>query len=150
MKIKLAEWASIAEILGAVAIVISLLFVGFQISDGTRETRAATVHASLDTEMFFQAEVMRYAGPWHRILAGEPLADGEEAQRGAALYTMYMTQQENRFQQANSGYLSEPPKFGLALITPFYDIWRGSGGALGRSPEFLEWLDNQRHQRLAE
>ena len=54
MKIKLADWASIAEILGAVAIVISLVFVGFQINDGNRETRAATTQAILDSEMFFR------------------------------------------------------------------------------------------------
>ena len=39
MKIKLAEWASIAEILGAVAIVVSLLFVGFQIQQGNQFAR---------------------------------------------------------------------------------------------------------------
>ena len=36
MKLKLSEWASIAEVLSAVAIVVSLVFVGLQISDGNR------------------------------------------------------------------------------------------------------------------
>jgi hypothetical protein len=39
MKLKLSEWANIAEVLGAVAIVVSLIFVRVQISDGNRETR---------------------------------------------------------------------------------------------------------------
>jgi hypothetical protein len=68
MKLKLSDWASIAEILGAIAIVVSLLFVGFQISDSNRETRAATVQAALDSEMVFQAEIARYAGTWARAI----------------------------------------------------------------------------------
>ena len=41
MTLKLSEWANVAEVLGAVAIVVSLIFVGVQISDGKRETRLA-------------------------------------------------------------------------------------------------------------
>ena len=75
MNQKLSDWASIAEILGAVAIVISLVFVGFQISDGNRETRAATTQAALDAEMAFQAELMRYANEWQRVILDGDMSD---------------------------------------------------------------------------
>ena len=44
MKIKLADLASIAEIVGAAAIVISLIYVGVQVNDSTRAVRSATAN----------------------------------------------------------------------------------------------------------
>lgn len=46
MKIKLSECAQIAEIVSAVAIVLSLIFVGFQLKDNARATRSATANAA--------------------------------------------------------------------------------------------------------
>ena len=42
MKLKLSEVASIAEIIGAVAIIVSLVYVGIQVNDSTRAVRSAT------------------------------------------------------------------------------------------------------------
>ena len=44
MKQKLSEIASIAEIIGAIAIVVSLVYVGIQVNDSTRATRSATAN----------------------------------------------------------------------------------------------------------
>ena len=44
MKNNLSDWAHIAEIIGTFAIVVSLGFVGFQISGNTIEMRAMTAH----------------------------------------------------------------------------------------------------------
>ena len=44
MKLKLSELASIAEVIGAVAIVISLIYVGVQVNDSTRAVRSATAN----------------------------------------------------------------------------------------------------------
>ena len=43
-KSKLADSASIAEIIGAVAIVVSLVYVGIQVNDSTRAVRSATAN----------------------------------------------------------------------------------------------------------
>jgi hypothetical protein len=55
MKLKLSDWASIAEILGAVAIVISLVYVGQQVRESARQTelntnavQAATLQGMVD------------------------------------------------------------------------------------------------------
>lgn len=51
-KIRLNEWANIAEIAGTAAVVISLIFVGVQINQNTVATRAAAsqaVHGSFAT-----------------------------------------------------------------------------------------------------
>jgi predicted phage tail protein len=44
MKRTLQDWANLAEIIGNAAIIISLVFVGLQISDNTREMRSAAAH----------------------------------------------------------------------------------------------------------
>lgn len=44
MKFKLSELSSIAEIIGAVAVVISLLYVGAQVRDSARAVRSAAVN----------------------------------------------------------------------------------------------------------
>ncbi len=46
MKLKLSDCASIAEVVGAIAIVISLIYVGIQVSDSTRAVRSATANAT--------------------------------------------------------------------------------------------------------
>ncbi len=44
MKFKLSELASVAEIIGAVAIIVSLIYVGVQVNDSTRSVRSATAN----------------------------------------------------------------------------------------------------------
>lgn len=44
MKLKLSEMASIAEVVGAIAIIISLVYVGIQLDDSTRAVRSATAN----------------------------------------------------------------------------------------------------------
>ena len=45
---KLADYS---EIIGSIAVVLSLIFVGIQLNDGNLETRAATTQAALQSEM---------------------------------------------------------------------------------------------------
>ena len=47
MKLKLSECAQIAEIVSAFAIVLSLIFVGFQLQDNAKATRSATANATV-------------------------------------------------------------------------------------------------------
>lgn len=39
-KLTLADWANIGEVIGAIAVVISLLYVGIQVCEHTEEMRA--------------------------------------------------------------------------------------------------------------
>ena len=146
MNRKLSDWASVAEIVAAVGVILSLIFVGLQISDGNRETRAATIQASLDSEMFVQSQMLRYADTWEKVVTGVPLSDGEETRKGIVIFNMLMTLNENRFHQFNSGYLENEPTSieEVVLDFPFYETWRGSGGARARSRDFLEHLERLR------
>ncbi len=142
----LQDWGAIGELLGGVAIIVSLLYVGLQIKHGNRETRAAMLQATLDSEMSLQAEAMRYAGTWEKIVTGVHFADVDETRRAILLYNMAMTLFQNRFYQFKTVYLDHPPVTEEVVTFPMYEIWRGSGGAKNRSPEFLEFLDRQ-HER---
>ena len=44
MNLKLSDMASIAEVIGAVAIVVSLIYVGVEVNDSTRAVRSATAN----------------------------------------------------------------------------------------------------------
>ena len=99
----LQDWGAIGEMLGGFAIIVSLLYVGLQIRHGNRETRAATLQATLDTEMSLQSEAMRYAGTWEKIVSGVHIADGEETRRAILLYNMMMTLYQNRYYQFKRG-----------------------------------------------
>ena len=79
---KLSDWASIAEIIAAVGVILSLIFVGLQINEGNQETRAATVQAAADGEAFVIATTLNHAGLWQKVITGAPLDRGEET-RGA-------------------------------------------------------------------
>ena len=149
---KLSDWASLAEIVAAVGVILSLLFVGFQIQDGNRERIAATIQAALDSEMAFQAEVARHAGTWDKVSRGLALAEGEETRLAITLFGMLMTVYENQFHQYNSGYLSRPPSELLetAVHFPVFELWRATGGAVSRSPEFIRLADETRERMLRE
>ena len=142
----LQDWGAIGELLGGVAIIVSLLYVGLQIKHGNRETRANTLQATLDSEMSLQTEAMRYAGTWDKIVTGVHLADAEETRRAILLFNMMMTLYQNRYYQFKTGYLDHPPVTEEVVTFPMYEIWRASVGAKNRSAEFLEFLDRQ-HER---
>ena len=148
---KLSDWASIAEIVAAFGVIVSLIFVGFQIADGNNETRAATTQAALDSEMFLQSHMLKYAGTWEKVSSGLPLEEGEETRRGILIMNMLMTLNENRFHQVNSGYLEHGiNNFEIVLNFPFFETWRASGGARARSTEFLDFIDHARERNTTQ
>lgn len=141
MKLKLSDWSSVAEIVAAIGVILSLLFVGFQISDGNRETRAATIQAALDSEIAVNTEMMRYADTWEKVSSGEPIPDRTEARRAVVLFNSLMMIYENRYFQYQAGYIEQEPNVRALTRMPFFDTWRSSGGARNRSPSFLEYID---------
>ena len=122
---KLPDLASGAEVIAAVGVIVSLVFVGYQIKDGNQEARAATLQAASDSEMFVQSQFLRYADTWAKIVAGSPLSEGRETQKGLTLFNMLMTLNENRFHQTKSGFLDQYLiNIDITLDFPFYEIWR--------------------------
>ena len=59
MKLKLSEMASVAEVVGAVAIVISLVYVGIQVNDSTRAVMSASANDAAAMAQAWYLEIGR-------------------------------------------------------------------------------------------
>ena len=147
IKLKLNELALIAEIVAAVGVIFSLIFVGFQISDGSNETRAATIQAASDAESYMNVTLIAYSGTWDKVVVGAPLDSGEETRRGIILFNLMMTENENRYRQYRSGYLdsqswdSRLENLRSIVKMPIFKEWRASFGGRGHTAEFLRLVD---------
>ena len=53
----LQDWANLAEIIGTAAIIFSLLFVGLQIADNTKEMRSSAAHNATESLQNWYVEI---------------------------------------------------------------------------------------------
>jgi len=145
----LSTISNLAEIFSASMIIVSLLFVGFQLRAANRSTHAGTIQSVTDTETRFIALAMDYADIWDRILSREAFAPESriEIRRGVMLINFFMIDCENRFRQFKVGTLDEASWHARAnnlenlFRCSIYDLWRKSPGAASRSVEFLACID---------
>ena len=135
------------ETIGTLAVVLSLIFVGVEIRDGNREARAATVQATLSSELEMATMFTDNIAVWDKVVRGGALADGEESRMGVILFNQLMTTSENWLLQYNAGYLdaqmweSRLTILPLVIQLPIYEDWKTSIGSQSHSGEFLELLD---------
>lgn len=108
-KLRLSEWASIAEVIGAAGVVISLIYVGVQVSENTDEVRAANrqqlvgrAHAATGSI----ATSRELASAVAKVGSGVTLTATEQSQYGylirAMLYDVqeaYLLYQEGRLEE---------------------------------------------------
>ena len=57
MKRSLQDWTNLAEIIGTIAIIVSLIFVGLQVSDNTREMRSTAAHNATQSLLNWYVEI---------------------------------------------------------------------------------------------
>jgi hypothetical protein len=140
--VKLEKWASIAEIVGAIAVVFSLIFVGLQIRQNTSALYASTydrILANLSTwrmEIATSADLAAGLGdlyssePWDR--ARSALIVGVQAYERAYFargYGMLGDQEWRRFEQSLCDRLADIEDFDL--------------DPAAFSPDFLTYLSEQ-------
>lgn len=149
---KLSEYALVAEIVAAVCVVISLIFVGIQLSEANEEARAATVQASTDSELRVLELLINHAGTWDKVIAGNDFSDDAEKRRALLMYNALMLESENRFHQYTSGYMdADVWRSRFATLRPLtqlsiYQDWRQSLGGQTHGPDFLEMLDSLKEE----
>ena len=84
MRLKLSEWANVAEIIGAAAVIVSLVYVGYQVNDNTSAIRSAAANdASVAMQSWYlELGSNREASDlWFNAMTSpEPLATREEFQ----------------------------------------------------------------------
>lgn len=110
MKLKLKEIALITEILGGIAILISLIFVGIQLKESTKATRSSTATATIGTMTDWYAAMGTDAETssafWRYLADPEQMTKEEQLQHIYNLHGIFLTFQ-NSFYLAREGTLDE-------------------------------------------
>ena len=109
-KMKLENWASLAEIIGAFAVVISLVYVGIQVNDSAGATRSA---ASNDVNVALQEWYMQVGSDketstllYKGLISEKALPDEEEFQFLMMTHGFFLGLQ-NSFLLAEEGTIDE-------------------------------------------
>jgi hypothetical protein len=149
-RLSLSEWANLAEVVGATAVVVSLIFVGVQVRANTAEIRATNRQqlvgrAHEATRSFAQDPGL--SAVLAKVDNAEPLSDAEAIQYGylirATLYDVqeaFVLNREGRLDDAYwatraavvRAYLAQP------LARQVYERDKDQGTLI---PDFTEWLD---------
>ena len=110
MKEKLHVYALMAEIISAIAIVFSLVFVGFQIRENTISSQADTYQgiAAMDVEILLEFSSTPDKARIINIYRESPESlVGDEKAQGANMFLVEVRHVENLFLQHQMGMLSE-------------------------------------------
>ena len=127
-RLRLSDWANIAEVVGGVAVVISLIYVGIQVTDNTSAMRSETAsNASTEfidwyTHMSGDPELMDV---WLRGVTEPDSLDEQESLRFVFLLHIIMLQFQNNYYLVEEGTLDE--KMLLAINNTLSTI-RGTPG----------------------
>lgn len=132
MKLKLSDWASIAEVVSAIAVIISLVYVGIQINENTGETRAANRQQLVSRA---HLGTIAAAGPessaiFAEVTVGTALTPTELARYGFLTRTVLYDVQEAyllyREERLDERYWNTRAAVALAFLapTPARDIYR--------------------------
>ena len=99
LRVKLSEWASIAEIIGAVAVVVSLLYVGLQVNDNTSAIRSTAANDATVTMQAWYLEMgsnRQASDIWFDAMAShEPLDAHDEFQFMMSMHSVMMGMQNS-------------------------------------------------------
>ncbi|WP_431161975.1 hypothetical protein [Flagellimonas beolgyonensis] len=146
----LEEYALIAEIISAIAIIISLIFVGVQIKENTKATQASSFHeiAALDINILLNFGSSPELARIITTFRDDPYSLTEEEQNhGFYLFGAEVRHVENLFLQNENKMLSAKnwksrkalvdgvvlsPGFGALLKHPFSKFFDGSFIEYGR------------------
>jgi hypothetical protein len=113
----LQKWALVAEIIGGAAIVISLVFVGLQINQGSNETAQNTkaLETNAYQELISQISSMNmliiqdaeFAGIFNRMLNGEHPKNAIERRRVLSFVNLNIRHGDMAYKQYQNGLIDE-------------------------------------------
>lgn len=134
----LGEWASIASIVSAVALIVSVIYVSIQIRHNTRSVRASAFQQVVDSFAGISLDIAKDKNLVDLYLrAGQEfssLSDVERAQYSLMLLS-FLRRAENVFFRPRYNYFR--PSIGLASATASRRSWlrrvRGTAGAQSRA-----------------
>lgn len=111
---KLEKWAMIAEIVGAAAIVISLVFVGLQVRQGNDATVANTqaiqsqvLQTMMNAEIDILSNAVEYPYLASVAFIPEEGGDSDSSRRASAYFFTMLRSREQAWRQLQSGILDQ-------------------------------------------
>jgi hypothetical protein len=146
---KLENWASLAEIVGAMAVVISLVYVGIQVHDSAGAARSAAandVNVAMQ-EWYMQAGSDRQTSTllYRGLVSGQALPDEEEFQFLMMTHAFFMGVQ-NSYLLAQEGTIDEELRnslknaiHGIQNLPGMNRYWRQRRSYLHSG--FVEWVE---------
>lgn len=146
----LQDFYLLSQIIASLAVVVTLLFVGFQLKESNRQSRLSALQTSVQFEMSLTTVFADHAATWDKVITGQPLAEGEEKRRGIVMFNMLLSESQNRYYQFHHGHLDrqswEGRKSSLELLVrlPVYEMWRNSIGGKNHTADFLNYLESLR------
>ena len=141
-------YANLAEIIGVVIVIVTLVFLALQIRQNTRALRSTTIQEVMQSEIAMMSLIVENAGVWEKIITGAPLSAGEESRKAIVLFNVYMIETESRYHQYKTGYLDAQPWEGRlgtlphVVRLPIFELWRASHGGASHAADFLALLDD--------
>jgi hypothetical protein len=128
---------AIAELVGALGVIGSLIYVGSQVRQNTRSMRAATYDSLVRSNGEWMAPVIQDAALAASFeLAVDSWADVDEVQRPRVMYllTQLFRHWENAFFQQQQG----------TLVPSLWDTWQGIILSYFHQPGIQEWWQLRR------
>jgi len=144
---KLERWALVAEIIGAIAIVVSLIFVGFQIRQSTEETALNTkaIQASIRQSILHEDLEGLYLYMDHPFLNKRIDIQADEEVQIKAQIIAFIRMREILWLQYQDGLLDEETWLSyrqpLTNVVFRSQIGRDVWSADFYSPAFREYID---------
>jgi hypothetical protein len=144
----LESWAYISEIVGAIAVVASLIYVGIQIRDSNRVNQANARHNIsefvLQVSMFNAGHADRIAAIQQKISEGEKLTGAEHTFQWWSHMNM-MLHAETYYHHYELGLMPDGHwkgyvryVEGYSIAPGFADFWKEAGPAFSRN--FCNWM----------
>jgi hypothetical protein len=156
--LKLERWALIAEILSAVAVVVSLIFVGLQVRQGADETALNTkaIQTSAYQDLSAQISnlnVVLIENPElieliERARGGEEISSAIETRQVSSFFLNVFRHGEMAYVQYENGLIDEPSM--VAMLSPVQfvlnfeygrGVWAAAAGREGLNPRFISYVN---------
>lgn len=155
-KLQLSEWASVAEVISGIAVVFSLLYVGYQINENTNETRAANRQQLVNrtqSAVIAAATSRELAEAISKATAGTMLSPVESTQYEYFMRGMLKDMEEayllHREGRLDAAYWETRASIAVWYMgqTPAREVYRRDKTLGILHTGFVEWMDKSIEER---
>ena len=151
-RLQLSEWASIAEVIGAAAVVLSLVYVGLEINENTAEVREANRQQLVNRSFNATGRVATFtelAEAHHKVATGKELGGREAVQYAFFVRGLLYDIQEAYLLRREERLGDEYWNTRQAIFTAYMrneiarTVYRRDSAMGVLQPQFVEWANRQ-------